>query len=387
MRSLPITLRWYLSVVYLGTLLLVAAQIPIVVALRLSTQDHALLILGGFIAATYISESERALLAVTPSVNFVPSKPLHIASILLLPPPLPMLIALLSVTAAQFPQPTPLHKRLFNVANVTIVVGLSSIVYTRTISPLSSGDALHPDHIAGAILPIALLICVYHMLNYVLLSGVLGASARRNPWRLWRENLQATVLLDAATSTLGVLAVLLWRYSPFGLVVLLVPLAALYGAARGIPQVLAVRTQAIADRERVATDALTDLPNHRAFQERLGEEVYRAGRYGQSLSLLLVDLDDFRRINTAYGSQAGDTALRRVAATLRQAVRMCDVVAYYGEDEFAIILAETDVDGARTVAARIHETVTDLEIVHDVATFHIDCTIGVAMLRYNCTKP
>jgi diguanylate cyclase (GGDEF)-like protein len=113
------------------------------------------------------------------------------------------------------------------------------------------------------------------------------------------------------------------------------------------------------------TDGLTGLFNHRYFYERLRDEVVRARRYGLPLSLLMLDLDDFKRYNDSYGHPAGDRVLRRVAQIMRAELRhSVDVAARYGGEEFAVILPHTDRGGAERVGRRLsdHVRVADADV-------------------------
>lgn len=101
------------------------------------------------------------------------------------------------------------------------------------------------------------------------------------------------------------------------------------------------------------TDGLTGLSNFRFFQERLREEFRRAQRYDASLSLVMMDLDHFKSVNDNFGHQAGDAVLSAAATAVRQAVRETDIVARYGGEEFAMLLPQTHVAGALTVAERV----------------------------------
>jgi diguanylate cyclase (GGDEF)-like protein len=99
--------------------------------------------------------------------------------------------------------------------------------------------------------------------------------------------------------------------------------------------------------QRAITDGLTGLYNHRYFYERLGQEIARAQRYGSPVSLLMVDIDDFKAFNDTRGHVAGDEVLRSVAGILGAALRHdIDIAARYGGEEFAIILPNTPLDGA-----------------------------------------
>lgn len=100
-------------------------------------------------------------------------------------------------------------------------------------------------------------------------------------------------------------------------------------------------------------DGLTDVYNHRAFQNRLSEEVARARRHGVPLSILLTDVDNFKMYNDRYGHPAGDERLKEFAQSLLGGVRNIDFVARYGGEEFAIILPNTVLEEAKDVAQRI----------------------------------
>jgi diguanylate cyclase (GGDEF)-like protein len=100
-------------------------------------------------------------------------------------------------------------------------------------------------------------------------------------------------------------------------------------------------------------DSLTGLLNHREFYRRLEEEVARADREGQRLSVLMIDLDDFKGINDTYGHLRGDSVLREVGRTLESCVREQDVLARYAGDEFAVVLTGSSARAARAIAERI----------------------------------
>jgi diguanylate cyclase (GGDEF)-like protein len=100
-------------------------------------------------------------------------------------------------------------------------------------------------------------------------------------------------------------------------------------------------------------DPLTGLLNHRAFQERLAEELRRAERTGDPVSLVALDLDDFKAINDAHGHAAGDEALRTVAAALRDELRATDVCGRVGGDEFTLALVDADVGQAERIVERV----------------------------------
>jgi len=100
-------------------------------------------------------------------------------------------------------------------------------------------------------------------------------------------------------------------------------------------------------------DPLTRVLNGRAFTERVTHELERSRRYKRPLSLLYLDLDNFKVLNDSRGHQTGDAVLRLVADAMRQAVRLADVVGRLGGDEFAVLMPETDGALADLVAARL----------------------------------
>ena len=127
--------------------------------------------------------------------------------------------------------------------------------------------------------------------------------------------------------------------------------------------------------ERMAVlDVMTDLPNHRAFQDRLSYEVKKARRHGRTFSLLLIDVDNFKQYNDRFGHPAGDVLLTQLARIMRECVREVDLPARYGGEEFAIILPETDKYGGAVVAERLRAKVCDFPFRHRQVTV----SIGVA---------
>lgn len=106
-------------------------------------------------------------------------------------------------------------------------------------------------------------------------------------------------------------------------------------------------------RRLASTDGLTELYNHRTFQERLTQEIARAERYKRPLSILMIDVDHFKVYNDTYGHLRGNLVLRELARLLEEMSRTSDTVARYGGEEFAVILPETDNVSARKIAERL----------------------------------
>jgi diguanylate cyclase (GGDEF)-like protein len=133
-------------------------------------------------------------------------------------------------------------------------------------------------------------------------------------------------------------------------------------------------------RDAAETDLVTGVYSHRHLQDRVRQETARAARARSPLSLLMLDLDDFKRINDEHGHQAGDRVLRAIAGALRAAVRTSDVVARYGGDEFVVLMPDTDAGEAAAVAARAEAAVADLRHpMTDGTTVQVTCSLGLAL--------
>jgi diguanylate cyclase (GGDEF)-like protein len=133
----------------------------------------------------------------------------------------------------------------------------------------------------------------------------------------------------------------------------------------------------------VNLDGLTQVANRRCLDEHLAQEWRRMAREQQFLSLILADVDFFKRYNDTYGHLAGDDGLRQVAGVLQAAVkRPGDLVARYGGEEFAVVLPNTPIAGAMRVAERIQQGLRQLELAHEQSTVspYVTLSQGVATL-------
>jgi diguanylate cyclase (GGDEF)-like protein len=127
------------------------------------------------------------------------------------------------------------------------------------------------------------------------------------------------------------------------------------------------------------TDGLTELPNRRHFEEVMEGEISRAERFGGNLALILADLDDFKQVNDRYGHQAGDDVLRTFADILRSTVRDIDLPARYGGEEFAVLLPQTDLEGAHRLAERLRRALAARPMTtHPGGLVAVTASFGVA---------
>jgi diguanylate cyclase (GGDEF)-like protein len=126
-------------------------------------------------------------------------------------------------------------------------------------------------------------------------------------------------------------------------------------------------------------DPLTGVYNRRHFHERLEAEFAAARRYDHPLSLLLLDVDALAEVNGTFGRPAGDEVLTQVAQLLQEAVRSPDVVARVGGDEFAVLLRETDLPGAQSLAERLRTGVERLRFASEGVAIAVTATVGLAV--------
>jgi diguanylate cyclase (GGDEF)-like protein len=131
-------------------------------------------------------------------------------------------------------------------------------------------------------------------------------------------------------------------------------------------------------KRQAVTDELTGLANRRSFRETLETELLRAQRFRNSLSLVVADLDDFKRVNDQFGHHVGDDVLRAFAEVLRGRIRGVDLAARLGGEEFAVLLPETDLEGAEALAENLREAVADLSVPVDSSEVRVTASFGVA---------
>lgn len=145
-------------------------------------------------------------------------------------------------------------------------------------------------------------------------------------------------------------------------------------------EALAIELAAANERleKTAATDALTGLANHRAFQDALKRDLSRAERDKQPLALVMLDADHFKRVNDSYGHPTGDLVLKTIAELMQQSIRTGDLAARYGGEEFVLLLPNADVAGAKVVAERLRRAIETCPIAGPQGLFKVTASFGVA---------
>ena len=131
-------------------------------------------------------------------------------------------------------------------------------------------------------------------------------------------------------------------------------------------------------KEMAVTDGLTGIYNHKGFRDFIQREFQRARRYNKPLSLIMIDVDNFKAINDSLGHQAGDYVLRELSRCLRSSVRKADIVARYGGDEFAILLPETEMGKAEMLVKRMLRTVRNHSFEWGPEKIKVDISYGIS---------
>jgi diguanylate cyclase (GGDEF)-like protein len=266
------------------------------------------------------------------------------------------IVAFFTRTLLEIWQRRPLIRLVYNGATYSLggaAAGLTAALVDR------SG-------VGGLVLGVLVGSVAFYSINIVLVSAVIARWAREPFVPLLARTTHATLLPFAIMASVSLMLVVMWERSPFLAAALVGPLLAIVLYQRSVHRALAAMRLAL-------TDPLTGLGNHRHFHERLEVELDRAEARLDPLTLCLIDLDDFKRINDSFGHPIGDRVLAEVAECLRhggEAFRL-------GGDEFALLLHGLGEDEAiaiaETIVARLaaldHESTRGVRFSAGLATF------------------
>jgi len=140
-----------------------------------------------------------------------------------------------------------------------------------------------------------------------------------------------------------------------------------------------IRKLQITLEQMVVSDPLTGLHNRRYLMDRMLQEMTRSDRHGEPLAFAMIDLDAFKPINDQFGHVLGDKVLRAVGSAISKSVRVSDIAARYGGDEFAVILPQTPAEGAMRVCERLLRNISEIVLQDETGrTFRITASLGLA---------
>lgn len=134
-------------------------------------------------------------------------------------------------------------------------------------------------------------------------------------------------------------------------------------------------------QRQATTDGLTGLVNHKTFYEILEKELWRSRRYGGQISLIMIDVDNLKNINDAYGHRAGDKVIREISRKIKECIRQIDTAARYGGDEFAVILLNSSIEDATIVAQRMVDAVANSHTTWQREQIPLSISVGLG--RYD----
>ncbi|MCO5999888.1 sensor domain-containing diguanylate cyclase [Actinoallomurus rhizosphaericola] len=264
---------------------------------------------------------------------------------------------------------TLLHRRLI----VTSANGLAGVAASATfhaVVPHPLRDSASWLSNLDAMIPMVVLCAVlFTVVNTAIVMVAARMAKGECSWRKLLAN-REVLLLDLVEVCVGILITISCALTPLLLVIALPPVMLLQRSL--------MHTQL---RAAARLDSKTGLLNAATWQLEADTEITRAVRTDESLALLLIDIDHFKRVNDAYGHLTGDQVLAGVAGTLVQQLREYDVVGRFGGEEFAVLLPNADMLEACRVAERLRSRVGRMCVPADDATITVTISIGVALFR------
>ncbi|HEX2110703.1 MAG TPA: diguanylate cyclase [Gaiellaceae bacterium] len=255
-----------------------------------------------------------------------------------------VVVAFVALVAIQIVQRRPIDRLLYNAAVYTLS-GAAAGVAAQAFDADAGVGALLVDVLLGS--------AAFYVTNVLLIAAVVARTASERLSELVRRGVYSTVIPFSIMASVSLMLTVLWDHSPLLSAALVGPLVAVALYQRSVHEALKAMRLAL-------TDPLTGLGNHRHFHERLQRDLDVAQLTGTPLSLCLVDIDDFKRINDRFGHPVGDRVLEQVASRLRQGGEAFRL----GGDEFALLLPGRSEREALAVAELVLERVAALACAH-----------------------
>ncbi|MEX1358323.1 MAG: diguanylate cyclase [Gaiellaceae bacterium] len=320
-------------------------------------ERFAALAAGAALAQLFVVRSPR-------NQSYHTSYAFFVASALLLPPELIILVGLVANVPEWLKERYPWYIQSFNIFNFTLNMlgawGAFTLVSEHSGLGSEVGFALGGLAACG----------VFVLLNHVVLATMLRL-ARGHSLRETGLFTAESFTIELVLTALGVVLATFWLENPW-----LIPLAL-------SPLLVVHRSLSVPALEAEArVDAKTGLFNARHFANALEEELARAVRFNRPLSLIMADLDLLRDINNSYGHLAGDAVLQGIAENFRQQLRHYDVPSRFGGEEFAILLPETSADQALEIAERIRRSVAARQFEVETSSEPISVTVSIGVASF-----
>lgn len=264
---------------------------------------------------------------------------------------------------------TLLHRRVIVASAHGLAGAGASVAFHRVVPDPLQGMAQWPGGLHVVILAMVGCAVLFTVITTAIVAVAAHSAAPRGPWRevLWnRERL----ILDLVELCVGVLVTIACALTPALL-------------ALALPPVMLLQRSLMHQQLQAAarTDAKTGLLNAAAWQREADTEIVRAMRSGESLALLLIDIDHFKRVNDAHGHLTGDQVLVGVAGMLVNQLREYDLVGRFGGEEFVVLVPGADMLEACRVAERLRSRVRRLSVPAADETVAVTVSVGVALFR------
>ena len=352
MTDLPRVARIYITGVLAGAVIAGGAGI-LLAPPRLERLPVAILLLvGATIAQQFKVKSPKHQSYYTTTVFFF-------AGAVLLHPTYVIVIILAAHAVESLRVRHRWYIQAFNVANFLLCSMAAGAIFGLGESGHGNGRTVLFAALAGLVF-----VGLNHLLTALVITWARGVPIARAGTLDW-ENLGT----DLALMSVGALGSLLWLTNPWLVPLCLGPLFLIYRSLL-VPSL----------KEEARTDPKTELANMKHWNQLAQAEVERARRFGRPLSVVLADFDLLRDVNNRHGHLVGDQMIRRVADAIRGALREYDVPARFGGDEFAILMPETSLAEAMTVAERIRRGVESIVVkVADGSSPAASVSVGVAL--------
>ncbi|MHB8059333.1 MAG: diguanylate cyclase [Gaiellaceae bacterium] len=287
-----------------------------------------------------------------------------VAAVLLLPPELAVLVAVVQFVPDWLKERRSWYIQVFNTCDSVLSILAASAVY-RYLPEAGVLSGRLNDVLAAAAAS-----AVFVIVNHLLLDEVVHL-ARGHSFRELGVFSPVNYSPDLVLVSVGIAVAFFWRYNP-----VLVPFAL-------VPLTLIQRSLSVPALEaEVRVDPKTGLYNARYFGAVFTEVLERARRRHQPLALLMVDLDLLREVNNTYGHLAGDGVIRGVAEVFRASLRIEDVPARFGGEEFSVLLPETPLEDALEIAERIRRTVAEKLFLVETVPEAIRATVSIGVSSF-----